>query len=141
MRVSIIKIRILFTSFFFLSMTVFLRAQTPKEPEKTKGGYVLATDRFPPPPLTAGDRAVGRAAALRAAKLMLPLEETFELHSNADSTKVIYLDFDGHHGEDGTYAAFSFQGGALTLLPVELLPAPHPCHLPAHAGRIRQTMG
>ena len=49
-----------------------------------------------------------------------PLADTFLLHSRPSATKVIYLDFNGHVGMDGTYAPFNFEGDAGTFSDAEL---------------------
>ncbi len=60
-----------------------------------------ATDAATPPELSDGPIPTGP----------FPLNQTFQLHSLAGASKVIYLDFDGHVTA-GTYWNSSFNGGA-----------------------------
>jgi hypothetical protein len=52
---------------------------------------------------------------------IVPLDETFKLHSRPGATKVIYLDFDGHEGFDGTYTPFNFEGNEDDFSDAELI--------------------
>ena len=56
-------------------------------------------------------------------ELPVALEDTFELHSKPDATKVIYLDFDGHTimwlGEEFTYDPWNMEGDDTTFSDTE----------------------
>jgi len=88
--------------------------------EVNKNGTKVIDDWGPAP-----EKAL-RAAAGRAAQKsgsLVPLEDTFALHSNAGATKVVYLDFDGHIGlEEGgtTYTPYNFEGDDSTFTNAEL---------------------
>ncbi len=65
------------------------------------------------------------------AAIVLPLDQTFRLHSRPSATKTIYLDFDGHTvsgtawnnfngGQDFTLAGYSFEGDTNSFTDNEL---------------------
>ncbi len=112
--------------FFFCLSGSVVEAYDGDEPAWS-GAYlntdkgVKAVDYFPVPAVPAPGERFGRAA--RIPGLTAPLFETFTLHSNPGATKVIYLDFDGHHGLEGGgiyYAPYNFEGPDSTFSDAEL---------------------
>lgn len=82
---------------------------------------IKAVDNFPLPEQRDHSEIAEQEARMKAN--LVPLAQTFTLHSNPGATKVVYLDFDGHFGlEDGgtTYPPMNFEGSAGTFSNAEL---------------------
>jgi len=54
-------------------------------------------------------------------EVIAPLGDAFKLHSRPGASKVIYLDFDGHVGEDGNYDAFDIDNNGSSFSDAERL--------------------
>ncbi len=78
-------------------------------------------DHFPLPESHPDHRINKYAAVSITDDPIVPLDETFKLHSRPGATKVIYLDFDGHEGFDGSYVPFNFEGSEDDFSDAELI--------------------
>jgi hypothetical protein len=83
-------------------MSVIIKAQSWEELVTDKGIKII--DHFPLPESYSPDKIASHSAASINEAAIVPLSETFKLHSQPNATKVVYLDFDGHEGLDGTYS-------------------------------------
>lgn len=86
-------------------------AQTPPQ----RPGYTLEIDHFPALP----ERDPLPVTSL-AEQPIVPLADTFTLHSNPGATKVLYLDFDGHQGSFAYYPPWNYEGDDSTFSDAEL---------------------
>ena len=108
----------------FVWMALLACAATVSEPAAAQQAPATNRIKRTSPPLSPQRVAAMSAAAMPAAAVALaayPLSDTFKLHSSPTSTKVIYLDFDGHtttgtawnSGSTAiTTSPFSFEGDA-----------------------------
>jgi hypothetical protein len=110
------KLILLLLALVLSPMTV--QAQKPTLGSRGDGG--LRTDDFPEPPAAATQKA-SAAPEQVSALLLAPLEDTFLLHSCPSSTKVIYLDFDGHDGVFGDYTPWDMDSNDTTFSNAELI--------------------
>jgi hypothetical protein len=114
---SILIAAAVFIILILISNTIY--AQSWEQVITDKGIKII--DHFPLPESNLSDDTPLRSTAAAPETPIVPLSETFKLHSQPGATKVIYLDFDGHDGFDGTYSPFNFEGSEDTFSDAELI--------------------
>jgi hypothetical protein len=119
---------ILILGMFMVSAVGFVQAQKGEKPTLgSRGEGILCTDHFPTK--TQQQEAVGQQDKIstRVTFPVVPIEDTFQLHSYPSSSYKLYIDFDGYIDDDWdpenpiVYTAWDIDGDPNTFSEAERL--------------------